>query len=478
MLSYKRGIIVNKKVVLIILAAIAGIAVLGVIGAEYYTSQPSFCGSCHIMTTYYDSWKKSKHGEEGIACVECHYAPGEKRTLKAKFKGLGQLFSYLSVGDTEVRTPTIVSDLSCITSKCHPKGGNKKEGEYWAKTISFTEYEKDDKSKAVVSITHKAHYDQKTWIAGQELHCSTCHRHETGVKHIEVSQDICSLCHFKNTTLNEGRAKCSFCHTVPEKPFKKAEKPADNSVTHKVLEERKVSCAGCHLHLFFGKGLVKKEKCFHCHKKEERIIKEAANVKLMHEKHIAAQTAHCFNCHEPIKHKKDIEAFTYADAALLNCSQCHAEPHLYQRLLLSGEGGKGQEQPYPIQHHVLKTNCTACHVKDAFDGKGRKIKGADAQTCVDCHTEKEGKLIAKWKEDLADIMEETREIEKETIAAIDAAKGKVSEQIIGKAMALLKDGQENIRIVNAGGGVHNKKYAVLLLDIAVEKFDDAVAELQ
>ena len=468
----------NKKIILIALVVIVSIAVLGLIGTEYYTSRPAFCGSCHIMTTYYNSWEKSKHGEEGIACVECHYAPGEKRTLKAKFKGLGQLFSYLSVGDTEVRKPTRVSDLSCITSKCHPKGGKVKEGEYWAKKVSFAEYEKDDRSKTVVSITHEAHYDQEKWIAGQELHCSTCHRHETGVKHIEVSQDICSLCHFKNTSSNEGRAKCSLCHTVPAEPFKKAEKPEDNPVTHKVLEERKVLCAGCHLQLFAGKGLVKQEKCFYCHKQEEKIIKERANLKLMHEKHVAAQAAHCFNCHETIQHKKDIEAFTYADAALVNCRQCHSEPHLYQRLLLSGEGGVGQEQPYPIKHHVVKTNCTACHVRDAFDSKGRKIKAADAQTCVDCHTEKEGKLIVKWKDDIADIVEETREIEKETIAAIDAAKGKASEQAIQKAMVLLKDGQRNLRTVDAGGGVHNKKYSVLLLDIAIEKFEDAIAEVE
>ncbi len=94
------------------------------------------------------------------------------------------------------------------------------------------------------------------------------------------------------------------------------------------------------------------------------------------------------------------------------------------------------------------------------------------------HTEKEGKLIEKWESDVADILKEARDIEKEAIGAMEEAKGKVSEKAIQKAMVLLKNGQENLRIVDAGGGVHNKKYAVLLMDIAIENFEDAIAELK
>ena len=45
-------------------------------------------------------------------------------------------------------------------------------------------------------------------------------------------------------------------------------------------------------------------------------------------------------------------------------------------------------------------------------------------------------------------------------------------------MSKVAEGKENIKIVIAGGGVHNKKYSALLLDIAIEKFDDAIAELE
>ena len=52
------------------------------IGAvEYGTSRPGFCGSCHIMNSYHESWAKSEHAKAGVACVACHYMPGEHHTL-------------------------------------------------------------------------------------------------------------------------------------------------------------------------------------------------------------------------------------------------------------------------------------------------------------------------------------------------------------------------------------------------------------
>ena len=53
--------------------------------ADHRTSQPDFCGSCHIMGPYYESWHADAHGGKlGVACIECHYAPGERATARAK----------------------------------------------------------------------------------------------------------------------------------------------------------------------------------------------------------------------------------------------------------------------------------------------------------------------------------------------------------------------------------------------------------
>ena len=41
-------------------------------------------------------------------------------------------------------------------------------------------------------------------------------------------------------------------------------------------------------------------------------------------------------------------------------------------------------------------------------------------------------------------------------------------------MAMFKEGQDNLSIVEFGGGVHNQKYAVKLLDEAMNRFEDAI----
>jgi cytochrome c nitrite reductase small subunit len=40
-------------------------------GAVYaHTNNPTFCGGCHAMGDYYDSWLASSH--QTVACSECH----------------------------------------------------------------------------------------------------------------------------------------------------------------------------------------------------------------------------------------------------------------------------------------------------------------------------------------------------------------------------------------------------------------------
>jgi len=56
-----------KKAIFIIIAILV---VLTPFIMEFYTAQPDFCGSCHIMKKYHLSWQDSKHND--IACVPCH----------------------------------------------------------------------------------------------------------------------------------------------------------------------------------------------------------------------------------------------------------------------------------------------------------------------------------------------------------------------------------------------------------------------
>ena len=104
-------------IVALVMAVLGG---AGMGGAEYYTAQPNFCGSCHVMDPYYESWQSDKHGALlDVRCVDCHYAPGEHHTFMAKFRGLSQAASYFSGRSGASRPRAHVADASCLTSKCH-----------------------------------------------------------------------------------------------------------------------------------------------------------------------------------------------------------------------------------------------------------------------------------------------------------------------------------------------------------------------
>jgi hypothetical protein len=173
-----------------------------------------FCGYCHILTypkvikKAHKSWQLSKHKD--VNCSECHYPPGQvditipehdniprdeatasgKRTdmefMKTELEVLSRLVTILNMDESVVRTKPRIDDSSC-TTKCHLTTGKGKEGEFWTKKINFAESEREDKSKRIIPYVHKTHFDKTKWVEGQEIHCTTCHQHETGQEHFEVS---------------------------------------------------------------------------------------------------------------------------------------------------------------------------------------------------------------------------------------------------------------------------------------------------
>jgi nitrate/TMAO reductase-like tetraheme cytochrome c subunit len=441
------------RIVLIFLGLIFLLAIVGIIGSEWYTSQPDFCGSCHIMKKPYDSWAKSKHND--VPCVDCHYAPGEKITPHSKFKGLGQLFTYLATKDATVQKKAKIPDASCLTSECHPKE------KFLDKKVKFTEQ---------IPYIHKTHIDKK--IEGQELHCDTCHLHVRPGKHFQVPKVACFLCHFKNTEFNKDRSKCSLCHEIPTKPLQKQKKegakPEEKPVTHQSLEEAKVPCQRCHYELIRGKGSIKTEDCFNCHDYSQEMLEKSKNKKLIHTEHVAAQNANCFDCHSPIEHRET----DFLDPARLSCEACHPDHHIYQRILLIGDQMKGIPKTPGLMFDV-KTTCLGCHTDERII-KGERVAHGTGKTCAACHTEKHEGMAKEWKDKTKEELEYAKEIEKEALDTIKNAKGSVSEKKLKEAMAMLKEGQDSMHIVEYGGGVHNKKYSVMLLDNAMNNFEDAI----
>jgi len=445
----------SRIVILTAVAVLIVITAAVLFTAEYYTSQASVCGSCHIMRPYYNTWDKSAHGEKDVACVECHYPPGERHSLKARFRGLGQLFTYLGTEAKSVRKQARVSDSSCKTSQCHP------DEKFLDKKLLVGEK---------VPYVHRTHMDKT--IEGQTLHCDTCHVHVNRERHFEVPLEACYLCHFKGEKFNEGRARCSLCHEIPGKPLQKQKEDAGSTderpITHQSLEKARVPCRSCHFELVQGKGEVRAEECFDCHEYSDELQNKAQEKKLMHTEHVSGQNAKCFDCHRPIQHKE----VPFLDPVREACVTCHPDHHKYQTLLLIGDKRKDVTE-VPALMYDVKTNCIGCHLDERLV-KGEKVLHGSAEACAACHTKKHEMMVRTWKDKSQEEVRIAREIETEAMAAIEKAGGNVPKERLNRAIRMLRQGQENLRIVEYGGGVHNQKYAVILLDTAMNNFEDAI----
>jgi hypothetical protein len=471
-----------------------------------------FCGYCHVLTypgvvqKGYDLWKKAKHNKFG--CVECHYPPREDQELSPAVpatevksghisKKPPERFSYLQLGGEVIKTRPRIIDASCMTAACHGKPDDK----FKTKKIKFTEK---------VLFVHEPHLDKKKQIEGQQLNCTSCHQHESDKKKFEVSKESCYLCHFTNAKFNEGRGKCELCHELPEKPIQTS---GQEPITHKILKEAKVSCGSCHYTLIqasgraqyeayfeggvlktamvLGAGYIKKENCLACHDRAKD-LKEVENKKLMHEKHVTVKSARCFDCHQPIVHKKtDLKQPVVAKAAsgksvsekLMrgqfirdSCITCHPDPHRFQRLLAAGHKRKGVSET-PGFHFRVRANCMACHFEKKVTDKGEIILRASDKACVGCHQGRK-ELLKDWKKDLENMAKDTQEVEKEALAVFTKVKAKLSKAKLAKARKMLKEGWENFNLVRSGNGVHNKKYAMFVLDAAMVRYEDVIDLLE
>ncbi len=174
----------RQRWIIIIIAAVAALAVSGIAGSEYYTSQPGFCGLCHTMKKPYDSWAKSGHMD--VKCVDCHFAPGKESILKAGYRGLEHIYAGLSpdAEAIEVRNTSSVSNPGCSTSECHPGGYSLNRKVDLAESIPFA---------------HKPHDDRI--IEGKRLKCGTCHSDVKSDENYTVSKKTCYLCNVLNHML-------------------------------------------------------------------------------------------------------------------------------------------------------------------------------------------------------------------------------------------------------------------------------------
>lgn len=388
------------------------------------TSQPRFCGSCHYMAPYYESWRTSSHKD--VLCVECHIPPGIQSELRKKYEALAMVARYFT-GTYSTNPWAEVDDLSCLRSGCHTK-----------RVLLGKELYRG------VLFDHQPHLTELR--REKRLRCTSCHSQIVQGSHIAVTGSTCFLCHFKNTTLNQGTARCTLCHEIPEKTIT----TAGLSFDHGEVKRLDMNCTLCHEGVVRGNGEVPRERCYTCHNDTSR-LNLYGKTEFLHRMHVTEHKVECLNCHIEITHK--IPAREEALAA--ECKSCHssAAGHSAVRDFYRGISGKGVN-PRPAAMYLAGVRCEACH-----NVPGSEFGRASEVSCMSCHGPKYLTIYRSWQLGLGKRLEgvkaELRESKKRAEANSDAIQGK-----------LLKEAEDNVSLVEQGRGIHNPGYALDLLESA------------
>jgi nitrate/TMAO reductase-like tetraheme cytochrome c subunit len=380
------GLSITVGVLLLLSGTLVGVA-------EHRTSQAQFCASCHIMEPYYASWQADTHGSKlDVACVECHYAPGERTTFNAKLRGLSQVASYVSGRYGATRPRAYVSNDSCLTSKCHGdlkfmdkpiqlgtvqfthakhlRRSDEQEEPHRARLRELSNTFRDllgaERFAQLESVANEAgpadeRYerlmalvrDGNTAVERDDL-IAFSQLHHRGVRIAQLSDLQCTSCHSYNSPsfgshgatvdhhFQVQTTTCFTCHFNNE---------AFNTGTN--------SCLLCHSPPQ-GEIIVHKELTPDTGQKLQAPELAAKAVKMNHAD-ILAQKVDCIACHADVA--RDDSTVTRRD-----CDRCHDQPRFFE----------DWKEPFTLE---LVAKYHKAHVKQ------QRAK------CLDCHTEIKHRLV-------------------------------------------------------------------------------------
>ncbi len=434
------------------------------------TSQSWFCNSCHIMNSYYASWKTGSHSK--VECVSCHIPPGPTNFISAKLNGAGQVVDDL-LNRTSTKPSAAVSDFSCTRSGCHDIGKvrniSRREGKFF--------------------FNHAKHLDLE--YIGLNLHCTSCHSHVSGSKHFEVNTNVCITCHLMTPGSSEPVVRltgiktatsadlpgdefpttepashdklppnqCKSCHDAPKKEIEYQ----GLKVLHSDYLAYGAACESCHRGVTSALRKMDNDMCFSCH---DFGMERATSTKDMH--HVHSNGRHkveCFSCHGVLRHGPSAQSMQLAQ---IQCQSCHHKQHeiqqmTYKRVELTPHQPADPAAVSPM--FLAHVACTACHVQDrplkAKAQTGATVAAASAKACDNCHQPGLGeRLVPLWQKNAHDQYDAVAKLLPSDTASLPAS----AKPLVAQARGIL----DLVRL-DGSWGAHNPRYTQKLLLEAQQK---------
>jgi len=116
-----------------------------------YTSEPSFCGGCHLMQTRFISYKRSVHKD--ATCISCHTAPGFIGEMKGHINGVKYLYyDYKGYRTTQILHAEVENEACML---CHDTSDMDKSMENMINSVQQT--------------SHQSH------VFDMDISCTECH---------------------------------------------------------------------------------------------------------------------------------------------------------------------------------------------------------------------------------------------------------------------------------------------------------------
>jgi len=419
----KRGTLEHKKGIIIFLCLCLVCFVVVVATLFKLSESPVFCGQCHNMKVYVESWKASKHRD--VTCVKCHYKPGLANHLKGKWQD-GQLsVVYFITGKSPTRPHAEIDDASCLQAGCHKRSDLKDAMVF--KNVLFS---------------HPQHIEQMR--RQKQLRCTTCHSQIVQGAHMTVTDVECFICHFHEASSKEGpTADCRTCHFEARGDI---EVTSGFTFNHKRYISRGIKCEQCHANVISGDGHIPEFACLQCHNKRS-ILEAKYTPEFMHTNHVTNHKVECFACHSAIKHQ--ITGLHYKGQMAEPCADCHKSAlHEDKVAMYLGKGAR-LVSGRPNRMAAINMDCIVCHK----EGPGSPALAS----CKECHGDMTDGMVKRWKATLDEGMQGLlRQISEARVAAGQGAPAALERAI--------DDARYNYDFLRKGDGIHNIVYAMQVVE--------------